>query len=116
MSSFPDIEARQVALLKTVTEEHVGTEVPADRPAAFVRVWVTGGSALQRVFERPTVTVTAEAQTSTAAAALANTCRDKFLEVYGAAGELTRPYFDPDPDTNNPRYTFVFRTRNRAND
>jgi hypothetical protein len=116
MTSFPDIEAELVAFTKPAAEVHVGTEVPADRPEEFVRLWVTGGSAVQRMFERPTVTVQAWAATSTAASAIASRCREAYLARFGASAELTRPYFDPDPDTEIPRYTFTFRTRNRAID
>lgn len=117
MTTFPNIEAEAIALLEVAAGGAlVATQVPTDRPATFVRVWVTGGAADQRVLDRPTVTVQAWASDSVAASALASSCRDVFLARYGAPAEMTRPYFDPDPDTKIPRYTFTFRVRNRARD
>lgn len=116
MTTFPDIEADIVDFLTPIAGVNVSTQVPADRPAEFVRAWVTGGSADQRVLDRPTVTVQAWAATGPAASAIASLCRDEFLKRYGAPAELTRPYFDPDPETRIPRYTFTFRVRNRARD
>lgn len=113
MTSFPDVESRHVAWLTPIAAVDVVTEVPAERPAEFVRCWVTGGSAQQRVLDRPTMTVQAWALTAVAAAAIATRCRDAFLARYGAAAEITRPYFDPDPE-GIPRYSFSFRVRNRA--
>jgi hypothetical protein len=114
VTTFRDIEADLVAWLTPTAAVETVTEVPATRPAEFVRCWVTGGSAQQRVLDRPTVTVQSWAATSPAASAIATRCRDAFLARYGAAAEITRPYFDPDPDTGIPRYTFSFRVRNRA--
>jgi len=116
MTSFDDIETELVALLKASVSVPVATQVPADRPTAFIRVWVTGGNAEQRILDRPTVTVQAWAGDSVTASALATTCRDAFLKRFGARAELTRPYFDPDPGTGIPRYTFSFRVRNRAHE
>jgi hypothetical protein len=114
VTTFADVEATHVSWLTPIAALDVVTEVPVDRPAEFVRCWVTGGSAQQRVLDRPTMTVQSWAATSTAASGIATRCRDAFLARYGAAAEITRPYFDPDPDTGLPRYTFSFRVRNRA--
>lgn len=114
MTDFADHEAALRTWLTPTAGTDVVVEVPADRPATFVRCWVTGGSAEQRILDRPTVTVQAWADTGPAASALAEKCRKAFLERYGSQNEITRPYFDPDPATGTPRYTFSFRTRNRA--
>jgi hypothetical protein len=116
VTTFPDIEAECRQMLLGPAGVHVGTKVPDPRPASFVRLWVTGGSADQRILDRPTVTVQAWGGDTVEAAELARKCRDVFLTRFGARNEMTRPYFDPDPGTNTPRYSFTFRTRSRAQD
>lgn len=113
--SFPDPLVEAIDILEAAAPSVlVASNVPASRPTKFVRVWVNGGAAEQAIYERPTLSVTVWAGTDKEAADLAADCRQAFLSRWGARSELTRPYFDPDPTTGEPRYSFSFRARNRA--
>lgn len=119
--SFRDVETMvRTFLLPEVTPVAVGSTVPANRPAKFVRAWVTGGSAINRVLERVQITITCYAPDGVTAADLATKCRDAFHNRYTTmplvrgVEEVSRPYFDPDPGTGLPRYTFTILLMVRA--
>lgn len=96
------------------------TKVPARRPPRFTRAWRTGGAASSRVLDQPIITVTCTAADSVTASEDAKRARHAFLNHYTAmplvrgADEVTGLYYDPDPDTNEDRYTFAVRLRIRA--
>lgn len=118
--SLPDVESMAVTFLRDKTGGKVGTLVPNPRPVEFVRVWRSGGSAVNRVLDAAHLTVTAWAASTTAASDLARACRDAFLADYTSmplvrgVEEVGGPYYSPDPDTGSPRYTFTVRLMVRA--
>ena len=113
---FPDAEALVLAFLKPVVSPvAVHVKVPKTRPATFVRAWRSGGASINRVLDRPMITVQAWATDSVGASELAMACRDAFLHDYTrmplvrGVEEVTGLYFDPDPDTGIDRYTFTIQ-------
>lgn len=117
---FADVEAMAVAFADERTVEHVGTRVPSPRPARYVRIFRTGGAALNRALDLAQITVTSSAESSVAAVALGGAMRHAFLNEYTAmplvrsVEEVSGLYFDPDPDTGEDRYTFTIRMSVRA--
>lgn len=107
-------------LLAVVTPVEVVTTVPATRPAKFVRLFRTGGSAENRVLERAQLTVQAWAPDTVTAANLAGVCREAFLNnsslmpLVRSVSETGGLRLDPDPDTGIPRYTFTVTLMVRA--
>lgn len=95
----------------------VGTKVPNPRPASFVRAWVTGGSAVNRVLERVQITVDVWAASTTAASTMIGDIRHGFLNDYTdmplvrGVEEITRPYFNPDGDIDRYRFTVALMIR-----
>lgn len=119
--SFPDVEAVAVAFLKPpVAPVKVGTKTPNPRPTSFVKVYRSGGAAVNRVLENAQLTVEGEAPTQEAAFELTSKCREHFLHRYTlmtlvrGASEVGGLYFAPDPDTNIPRYRFTVGLMVRA--
>lgn len=115
---FPDSEAMLVQFLgEKVFPLHVGTKVPKDRPAEFVRVWRTGGAAANRVLDQPTLTIQAWGPNSYE---LIRVCREAVLNEYTlmplvrGVEEITGPYFDPDPGTSIDRYSCSVQLQVRA--
>lgn len=112
---MPDAEALLVAFFTPlVTPTHVGTLIPKTRPARFVRVWRTGGAALNRVIDRPQMTIKATVKgDKEAARELAQTLRTALFDGYtairgvGTVEEIAGLYYDPDPTTGDPAYTFT---------
>lgn len=123
---LPDVEEMVVAFLAGKLQPDVATRVPDPLPSRFVRVWRTGGVAVNRVLERATITVSAwagedgETAGTVAAAELAGQARDALLNDYLAmplvrgVSEMTAPYYDPDPGTGCARYTFTHQLLVRA--
>lgn len=118
---LPDVEALVVAFLKPVASpQKVSTLVPDPRPASFVRVFRTGGAATNRVLERAQITVQAWAKDTGAAVELAKACRTALLNrstsmpLVRGVEETGGLYFDPDPGTGIPRYTFTVQITVRA--
>lgn len=115
-----DAEAMAVDFLNSIsTDSPASTKVPNPRPARFTRAWRTGGAALNRLVDEPIITVTCEAGDSVTASSDATAARNAFLN--GAVAmplvrrvEVMNLYYDPDPDTNEDRYTFAVRLRVRA--
>jgi hypothetical protein len=119
--SFADVEALAVAFLKPIANPaKVATKTPNPRPAAFVKAYRTGGSAVNRVLEKAQITVEGEASTQEAAFELTSKCREHFLHRYTlmplvrGVSEVGGLYFAPDPDTNIPRYRFTVGLMVRA--
>lgn len=83
------------------------TAVPNPLPDLLAVSRRTGGAAVNRKLDAPIITVTAWALERDAAADLAGLLRDY---LYGSWGrrleEVAGLYFDPDPATERPRYTF----------
>lgn len=120
---LPDVEALVVAFLNGNLTPPVKTRVPNPRPDAFVRAWRTGGTAVNRVLERATITVQAwgaDSNDTVAAAELAGQARHALLNAYTemplvrGVVEMTAPYYDPDPGTGIARYTFTHQLLVRA--
>lgn len=118
---LPDVEALVVAFLKPVISPvKVATKVPATRPASFVRVYRTGGAALNRVLDQPQITVDAWAASEVDAFELASKCREALLsnasqmQLVRGATEVGGLHLNPDPGTNTPRYRFTVGLSVRA--
>lgn len=108
---FPDAEKLARDFLDVRIEPPVATKVPNPRPDRFVRAWRTGGVAENRVVDKPIITVSCTAPDSVTAAADAGAARAAFLNDYTAMPLVRRVevlglYYDPDPDTNEDRYSF----------
>jgi hypothetical protein len=115
---FADVEAMVLPFIEAhVGDAKVGTKVPNPRPARFVRAWVTGGSAENRVLERVQVTVDVWATSTVAASDLLADIRHGFLNSYTlmplvrGVEEVTRPYYVPDGDLDRYRMTVALMVR-----
>lgn len=115
---FPDAELLLIDFLKPfVAPVRVVSKVPGTRPDSFVRVWRTGGAAVNRVLDQPLLTVQAW---GTDAWELAGKCRDAIhhhgseITLLRGLEEVTGPYFDPDPASNVDRVTFTIQAQIRA--
>jgi hypothetical protein len=122
--AFHDAEQLVVDFYTALIEEHVGTFVPAERPRLFVRAWRTGGAARSRILDQPIISVQGWGtvpEDAPDASDLTNVCRDL---MYGAGARLIGPcrgvrevtgkYWDPDPASAAPRYTFAAQLDLRA--
>lgn len=115
---FPDAEQMAVQFLQMkLGAISVSTKVPKVRPAEFVRVWRTGGAAVNRVLDQPLLTVQAWGVNSHE---LIRVCREAFMSEYTllplvrGVEEVTGPYYDPDPGTNVDRYSCSLQLQVRA--
>lgn len=118
---LPDVEALVLTFLRPVASpSSVSTIVPSTRPSSFARIFRTGGAAESRVLERAQITVQAWDETTVKAFALASKLRGAILNDYTqmplvrGVTETGGLYFDPDPETGIPRYTFTFELMVRA--
>lgn len=121
---FPDIEAlvRQRLLGGVYAGgASVYIKVPATRPKTFLRVWRTGGAAVNRVLDEPLITVESwSSESDKIAVDNANAARELLLNASGVmplvrgVEEVTGLYYDPDPVSGVTRYTFTVRLRVRA--
>lgn len=96
------------------------TEVPASRPAEFVRIWRNGGQAQNRVVDLPFVSVETWAATASRADDISDAVRHVLLHdapglgrIRGAT-EIAGPYEIPDPDSGTPRVRFTVQLTVRA--
>ena len=118
--SFPDVEQMLRGFLADETTHTVVIEIPGSRPAVFIRVWRSGGAAVNRVLERPVITVESWAGDFTTAHDNLQECRDLLLNsgdrlpLVRRMEEISGPYRDPDPDSNTPRYSMTVRPSVRA--
>ncbi len=115
---FVEVEAMVRAfILPRVDGVPVATKVPNPRPAMFVRAWVNGGSAVNRVLERVQITVDAWAPSTVAASELAGVIRHAFLhdaaelKLVRSVEEVTRPYSAPDETSERYRATYALMVR-----
>lgn len=119
--TFPDMPKvlRDFLQVQLGEDLPVRTRVPSPRPAAFIRVWRTGGAARNRVLDEPLMTVESWAEDDTTAALNADRAREAILdhvsEIPYVRGIDFRagPYDDPDPVSDSPRSTFTFELRVR---
>ena len=112
---FPDVEAMCLTFAKTKTTAMVGTKVKNPRPVRYARIWRTGGGSLNRVLEQVQITITCGAVAgSVEALAIARDLRGAFLNEYTqmplvrGVEETAGPYYDPDSDTAESRYSMTF--------
>lgn len=95
----------------------VATKVPNTRPITFVRAWVNGGAAINRVLERVQVTVDVWAPSTVEASDLAADIRHGFLNdastlpLVRGVEEVTRPYSAPDEASERYRATYALLVR-----
>jgi len=114
---LPDVEAFIIPFVKAqVGAVSVSTKVPNPRPATFVRAWVNGGAAVNRVLERVQVTVDCWAPSQVAASQLAQNVRTAFLNatvdpLVRGVEEVTRPYSQPDETSERYRATYALMVR-----
>ena len=118
---LPDVEAMAVSFAQTRTTAVVATKVGNPRPPLYARVWRTGGGAVNRVVELAQITVTVGAAATAGeggdviASREAQKLRKAFLNDYTAmplvrgVSETVGPYYDPDPDTGEDRYSFTLQ-------
>lgn len=117
---FPDVELLAQTFLNGLLTPPVVVFVPNPRPALFVRVFRTGGTAVNRVLERAQISYEAWGGDTVSASNLARDVRHAFLNDYTdmplvrGVNEITGTYFDPDPDTNLPRYSGTVELMVRA--
>lgn len=117
---FPDAEALVGGFLRSRLTPPVSTKVPNPRPKRFVRAWRTGGAALNRVVDQPQVTVTCTAPSSVTASDDARAARYALMNessgmpLVRRVEDVSGVYYDPDPDTNEDRYSFTVRLTVRA--
>lgn len=117
---FADAEALMPAFLGPVVDVRVVSTVPSPRPDEFVQAWRSGGAASNRVREVVHITVTAWAKSKPRASELARIAQDAFfnqstrLKLLRGVQEVSGVYYDPDPDSGAPRYTFTVALTMRA--
>lgn len=117
---FVDVEAVVADFFRAESQVDIFTKLPKQRPAEFVQVTRTGGAAVNRVLDRPIVTVTGWAADKGRAAELLGVFRDLLqhrsseIPLVRGVEEATGPYYDPDPESGVPRYSVSFRMRVRA--
>lgn len=120
MVTLPDVEAMVIGFLNARLTPDFSTRVPKPRPARFGVVWRTGGGAANRVVERAQVTVTCWAADSVTASSDAGAARHELLNNYTGmplvrgVEDVSGPYYDPDPDTGLPRYSFTMQLNVRG--
>lgn len=93
--------------------EPVSTVVPNPRPALFLRVWRSGGTALNRVLDAPLITVEGWGDDSTDALRITSEAQSHILNGHRALRYVRRVvevggvHSMPDPETDTPRYRFT---------
>ena len=118
--TFPDIEAMAIAYLAEHIDIDIVTSVPNNRPGRFVRLWRNGGASMNRVVDRPQLTVEAWSPDSVDAAALINQCRRLLLDasthlpLVRGVYEVSGPYRVDDEPSETPRYRFTVALTVRA--
>ena len=114
---LPDVEAMVKPFIDgVVSPVKVGTKVPNPRPKKYVRFWVNGGAAVNRVLERVQVTVDCWAASPTEASAMAQDIRHAFLNdtvhaLVKGVEEVTRPYPADDETSDRYRATYALLVR-----
>lgn len=120
---FADLEAELVTHLSSTLGVPVSTRVPTERPESFVRVTRVGGTRRDRFRDAGMVVVDCWADTSPAAAELAQLARAHVYNLPDAEGlgvtvyrvqEVGGVMNNPDPDSSSPRYTFTAQVTYRG--
>jgi hypothetical protein len=115
---FPDVEMALCNLLRNpLLGVPVVADIPATRPAEFVRVIRTGGPRETLRSEAAIVAVEAWAQKKARAVELANKARAVLNAADGSVfgvRELSGPAYLPDPSSTQIRYTMTFQARTRG--
>lgn len=125
---FPDAAAVIVGHLRAALAARddpavIGTQVPHPRPGRLVRIRRTGGPRLNRVADRPQLSVECWAPTAEQAADLAQLCRGLIHAMRGTTvagvaiyrvAELAGPAELPDPASDQPRYVQTFEIAMRG--
>lgn len=110
---FPDaVELVCDELRARLDTVHVGSQVPTTRPTSFVRVTRVGGVRRSLVADEATLTVESWASTEQAAHDLNQLCRAYLYAMPGDGfvyriTEIGGPAFLPDPDSDQPRFSFT---------
>lgn len=118
---FPDITAAVIdfvraQLVAAGSSAPVTMRVPNPRPGAFVTIQRVGGVRRNLVVDEATLTVEAWGSTEPAAHDLAQLARAAVHAAVGQVtsagtiyrtGEFAGPASLPDPDSDQPRYTFT---------
>jgi len=97
----------------------VRVRVPSPRPDAFLTVSRSGGPVVNRVLEEPLLTVQAWGKSIADASDTASAIKSAFLNDYTEMPLVRRVqilsvYDDPDPESEQPRYTVSVRLTVRA--
>ena len=114
---FEDAELLLIEFLRSHTSLRVVSLVPGERPESFVRVWRTGGSAVNRVLDNPTLTVQVWGPDCWD---VAGQLRDAIhhngsqIRLLRGVEEVSGPYEDPDPATGESRVSFTIQALIRA--
>ena len=115
---FADAESLVLTFIKAhIGSTEIGTKVANPLPTKYVRAWVNGGSASNRVLERVQITVDVWAGSTVDASDLIGDIRHAFLNEYTqmplvrGVEEITRPYFNPDGDRDRYRFTVALMVR-----
>ena len=120
---FPDAVAVVTTYLASVLTEHVGTEVPGSRSAAFVVVDRVGGARRNLVVDDASVVVECWAESDADAHDLAQLARAHVLSLPGQVvggvpvydvNEFGGPVNNPDPLSAHPRYVFTVQVAVRG--
>lgn len=116
---MPDVELVDpvevvLGFLKPRVDVPVRAQVPSSRPARFVTVMRAGGPVLNRILEAPLLTIQTWGESIADASDLASAVKNALLN--GASEmplvrsvEVQSVYNDPDPDSEQSRYTVSAR-------
>lgn len=117
MADSPDVEALGLALLSGVAPS-VATKVPADRPAEFIRLSLTGGSG-DGLFDDAQLLVECWAPSTVKASQMAREARNRLLDarfdvvqgwqVYGI--DCAYPVYFPDETSDRYQFPCTVRVR-----
>lgn len=96
-------------------EMWVSTDIPNPRPAEFIRVLIVGGEQINRITDRPTVSIEGWANSSERAVQIAGLSRayvhaleNTMLDGVQVGRVRSSPPVElPYPDTDQSRYTFT---------
>lgn len=115
---FRDAEAVvRLYLLNYMPDVKMGTRLPEQMPARFLKIIRTGGARETMISDRAQITLEAYAEKETDALALLSTARAWLNAADGivfGVEELSGPGNLPDPATSNTRYTMNVLARIRG--
>lgn len=117
---LPEVTNLVASYLRAELSVAAQGKAPATVPATFVHVMRTGGVLVNRIVDRAQVTLTcwapdvAAAERLAADVALALTSASGSVDLVRGVGEVSGPYFDPDPVSGRPRYSMTVPVTVRA--